>query len=263
MARRYFVHRSPIRRRSSAAPLIFEKVVWGVFLVVALSLVLSFFWRHKAAEQPQDTASIRNKIIREIPRAQLELANSNRLSTSEEENALLMSIGGDQTPDQLQPTDTKASGSEQDQRTATANAESRSIASDKATPATEGSVTEATSKQPTSQSVNALPGVDSRTSNAQAPAGVDQPTAGPAPSAAQPLFIVRVGAFKSRANVQEICDRIHKLGYDTQVWEYSHSQLGQLLMVELTPFKDKDKALRAKAEVEKQERLQAKLITKE
>ncbi|OIP90026.1 MAG: hypothetical protein AUK55_13565 [Syntrophobacteraceae bacterium CG2_30_61_12] len=59
-----------------------------------------------------------------------------------------------------------------------------------------------------------------------------------------------------------MCDRLKKLGYVTQIWEHSHGQLGRLFMVELAPFDNKSKALKAKAEVEKQEHLEAKLITR-
>lgn len=268
MARRYFVQKKASGRQSSATPLIFEKLIWGTFVLILLVLVLSVFWRHNSTDETQDEAEIRNRITRQIPRAQLELPEKNLNVGQDQQQTLPSSLGAEPAPQPTAPaTATGAPQATSSPQIGTAKGDAAAGSPQGTTvPAATENHKEAPAVSPDAPTSIAQPEIKTAPqTEAAADSAMARPATPPAPApptAAQAPYVVRVGAFKSQANAQEMCDRLKKLGYVTQIWEHSHGQLGRLFMVELAPFDSKSKALKAKAEVEKQENLKAALITR-
>lgn len=276
MARRFYVNQKTRGRRSSATPFIFERIIWGFFIVIFLILAFSLIWRHSAKETPEDAERVSNKIIRQIPRAQLEFADQG-VRTHQERDAIVISLesssqkesqpdnptiagdtvssegseGGDSTP--VESAFEGATTSNEPEKPPAAFAETAEDEHAAAAPVANASEDKTPGEATTNQTGNEPVGE----------ATGDQSHSSKTGQSKEGKFVVRVGAFKSKANVEEICSRIEQLGYSTRTWEYDHSKLGHLYMVELVPFTDREEALKAKEAVEKQEHLQAGLIVKE
>lgn len=260
MARKYFVRRSPQKRKSSAVPLIFEKAIWGLIGIVLLILVLSLFWRHNEKDRAQDVYELQNKIIRQIPRAQLEFAEQ-QVTSRQDQQALVVSLTPPEQSDRTQPTAAPdATPNVPEPPVAAVSGEDRSVGTTEPAPLESG-----VQPEPRDPSPQRLDSHIAPRDSSDRP-GPDQGGASPDTQpriAGQAPYIIRVGAFKTKANVAVICARIEKLGYTTQVWELNHARLGHLYMVDLAPFEKREDAMTAKADVEKHERLKTQLIIKQ
>ncbi len=294
MAERYYVNRNPRRRRSSALPLIFEKIIWGFFILVAVVLVLSVLWRKAPHDTPQDAARVSSKIIRQIPRAQLEFAGK-KLVTGESGNALSVAVessakgsvpgtGGAEALDasrqsrntgQPANAETPAATTAQTGKGATQQAPQRSANVSGTPPAKPGAAQKLTESG--GNAVARVPGASAVATKRETSTPASQTAAtnqgerkkrdtikhaavaGQSPAG---RYLVRVGAFKRQANVADIRSHIEALGYATRTWEFNHKKLGHLYMLDLVPFKNREAAVKAKQEVESRERLRAQVIEK-
>jgi len=262
MARRYFVQKKAPGRQSSSASLIFEKLIWGMFGLILLVLLLSVFWRHNSVDGGPDEVRKDNRFMGQIPQAPLELPEKS-MDTGQAPQSSMVSPGAEPAPPQVPASGVEAPRVTPNSGTGQIEGAAAGGPQGAAAPAAATGVVATVQPEP-KPATQTEPGSNSAAVRPTPPAS-SPPASPPAPApptATQAPYVVRVGAFKSQANAQEMCDRLKKLGYVTQIWEHSHGQLGRLFMVELAPFDNKSKALKVKAEVEKQEHLEAKLITR-